>query len=83
MAWFGKTRKGKNICLLNPSEKSRKYGDELKNGVKQTNDGHLKLDRNGKPIRLSATERAHRVGYLSARSDNAKAFKAKQKKRNN
>ncbi|MDE7263243.1 MAG: hypothetical protein K2N64_01100 [Anaeroplasmataceae bacterium] len=79
MAWFGRTRKGKKICLLNPSEKARKYADELGNGVKQTNDGHLKMDKNGKPIRLTSTERAHRIGYLRARSDNAKAFKSKRK----
>lgn len=72
---------GKNgpVTLLNPSEKGRKFADELKNGVKQTNTGHLKMGKDSKPIRLTDTEKAYRSGYLSARKDSAKAYKAKHK----
>ena len=65
--------------MLNPAEKSRKYADELSNGVKQTNDGHLKYDENGKYERLTFTERAYRSGYLDARKDSAKVWRSKQK----
>lgn len=70
---------GKKITLLNPSEKGRKYADELRNGVRQRNDGLLKVDSVfGKPVRLTKAQRAYRAGYLDARNDNAKCFNAKK-----
>jgi len=63
MAWYGKTKTGKDIVLLNPSEKAGRYAHQLRTGyVAET--GEV----------LSATHRAHNVGYLKARSDNAKAY---------
>ena len=80
MAVFFKNKKGKEVILLNPSEKARKFADELGNGVKQTNKGSLKYDKNGNYARLSDTEKAYRSGYLDARKDSAKAYKATKKK---
>ena len=77
MAVTVKNRKGNEVTLLNPAEKGRKFADELKNGVKLTNKGQLKMSKDSKPIRLTDTEKAYRSGYLSARKDSAKAYNAK------
>ena len=54
------------IVLRNPDEKAKRYSRQLKSGVvRETGE------------RLTATDKAYRVGYLDARSDNAKAFKSK------
>jgi len=75
------TRKdGKQITLLNPSEKARKYANELSTGIRKTNDGNYKPDKNG-DVGLSNVQRAYRSGYLDARKDSAKAWKHNQKKR--
>ena len=77
MAVKVQSKKGKQIILLNPSEKARKFADELGNGVKQTNTGMIKFGKNGKPVKLTDTEKSFRSGYLQARKDSAKAFKSK------
>ena len=74
------SRKGKKVVLLNPSEKGAKFAKELKQGVKRTNSGSFKLDKNKKSIHLSKEDRAYRAGYLDARKDSANAFKARKKK---
>lgn len=77
-----KNKKGQEVVLLNPSEKGRKYADELRNGVGQTNRGYLKTDPVlGKPVRLTDTQKAYRSGYLDAQKDSAKCYNAKKKKR--
>ena len=76
-----KGKNGKKVTLLNPSEKGAKFAKELKTGKKRTNAGSFKLDKNKKGINLNAKERAYRAGYLDARSDNAKAYKAKKAKK--
>ncbi len=81
MAVVVQTKKGKSVTLLNPNEKATKFCDELRNGSKQTNDGHVKFDKFGYPLKLTEEERAYRAGYLGARSDNAKVYKYKKKKR--
>lgn len=73
-------RTGKNVTLLNPAEKGRKYAAELKAGIHATNDGKVKKNKAGKRIRLSDTQKAYRSGYLTARKDNAKCYKAKKRK---
>ena len=80
MATVVKTKKGKKITLLNPSEKGRKFADELRNGAKQTNDGFIKFGNDGKAIRLTDTEKSYRSGYLDAQKDSAKAYKARKAK---
>ena len=72
-------KKGREVVLLNPSEKARKFADELGNGVKQTNTGMIKFDKSGKPVKLTDTEKSFRSGYLQARQDNAKAYKASKR----
>ena len=74
-------RKGKKIRLMNPNQKAKKFAEELKNDLHFTNFGDVKVKRNGKPKRLSDTQKAYRSGYLSARKDNAKAYKSNQRKR--
>lgn len=80
MAVTVQNKKGDFIKLLNPSEKAEKFADELKTGMRYTNDGRLKADKNG-DVGLSKTQRAYRSGYLDARKDNAKAHKHNKKKR--
>ena len=59
---------GKNhtIVLRNPAEKAKRYARQMKSGV-VIETGEI----------LSPTDKAWRAGYLSARSDQAKAFNAK------
>lgn len=66
--------------LLNPQEKGMKAADELRNNIMLTNDGNIKFDSFGKPQKLTKEQRAYRVGYLVARNDSAKCYKAQQKK---
>ena len=81
MATVIKTKNGKKVTLLNPAEKAAKAAAELRVGVHGTNDQKIKRDKHGKPIPLTATEKAWRSGYLAARKDSAKCYKAKQKKK--
>ena len=81
MAVKVKGKNGQEVTLLTPSERGRKFADELGNGVKQTNNGLLKTDVLGKPVKLTEKERAYRAGYIDARKDNAKAYKHNQKKK--
>lgn len=83
MATPYKTKKGKDITLLTPSEKGFKFAREIKTGERLTNAGQPKLDENGKPIKIGKKTtrdlqaRAYRAGYLDAQKDSAKAFKKK------
>ncbi len=71
------TKTGSNFTLLNPSGKGKKYSKELKTNKSYTNDGRVKLNDKGKPLSLTKQQRAFRAGYLQARTDAAKAYKAK------
>ena len=80
MAVRVKDRKtGKVRTLLNPAEKGRKFAAELKAGIHATNEGKIKKTKKGKVKKLSDTQKAYRSGYLAARKDSAKCFKAKSK----
>ncbi len=76
-----KSKTGKEITLLNPAEKSRKYSAELKAGIRATNNHEVKRDKNGKKLTLTKSQRAWRVGYITARKDNAKAYKSNLNKK--
>ena len=80
MAKQVKTRNGKTITLLNPSEKGKKFAAELKTGIRKTNDGRYKPDKHG-DVGVSREGRAYRAGYLDARKDSARCWKAQQKKK--
>ena len=80
MAFKTKNRKGFEVTLLNPSEKAAKYAGELRTGIRKTNDGKYKPDKNG-DVGLSKEGRAYRAGYLDARKDSAKAYKHNLKKK--
>ena len=75
-----RNKKGFFVTLLNPSEKGKKYANELSTGIRKTNDGRYKPDKNG-DVGLSEAQRAYRSGYLDARKDNAKAYKHNKKKK--
>lgn len=66
------TRKdtGEVITIYNPAEKSRKYASDLHYGVDTVRGNDL-----------TDTQLAWRSGYLKARKDNAKAYKANQKRK--
>jgi len=70
-----RTKKGKDVILLNPAEKGNKYALELKANVHCTNEGDVKLDKYGHVKTLSKQSRAYRAGYLSSRKDSAGAYK--------
>lgn len=71
------TRTGKIITLLNPSEKGKKFANEMKYGYAKTNDMKTKRDERGKAIPLTKEQRAYRAGYLAHSKDSANAYNAK------
>ena len=81
MAVIVKSRRGRDVVLLNPSEKGNKYASELRDGIHKTNMHLPKTTRTGEIIGLSNTEKAWRSGYLAAQKDSAKAYKAKKARR--
>ncbi len=68
---------GEQRTLLNSHGKYQKAKLELERGVKYTNDGQVKTNKKGEPMRLSDAERAYRGGYKAALIDQAKAYNAK------
>ena len=74
MAVIVKNKKGKEIVLLNPSEKWRKYASELRSNTRKTNSGFPKTDKYGLNQELTKEQRSYRAGYLSAQSDSADAY---------
>lgn len=74
-----KRKDGKEITLLSPKGKGKKYAAELRTGMHFRNDGEYKPDKNGE-IGLTKEQRAYRSGYLDARKDIGKAFEARNKK---
>lgn len=81
MAVKVKSRSGKTVTLLNPSEKGAKYAKELKLGYKRTNDNKFKLDKSGRGIKLDERQRAYRSGYLAAQKDSANCYNARKGRR--
>lgn len=63
--------------LLNPHGKYGKATAELQHGVRITNDGEIKRNKNGEPLTLTKGQRAYRAGYRSAVIDQTKAYNAK------
>lgn len=72
---------GTTVTLLTPSGKATKFASELGMGVKITNGGEFKHDKNGNEVPLTAEQRSYRAGYLDAQKDNAKAYNAKKSKK--
>lgn len=65
-----KTKSGHKVVLLNPAEKAKRYARQMKSG---------KVTETKKT--LTSEQMAFRAGYLSARSDAAKAYNASLRKR--
>ena len=76
-----RSRTGKPVTLLNPAEKASKYADELRNGIRYTNDKRSKVNKKGVVMTVSKEGRAYRSEYLDARKDNANEYKANLKKK--
>lgn len=70
---YVKDDKGRMIPKFNPAEKAYNYAKALKTGK------YFHLGKN-KEITLSPLQRAYMQGYLDSRKDQAKAYKANQKK---
>lgn len=70
MATLIKTKNGKQVVLLNPAERSKRYARELKKGCKQ----------DGTP--LTDYERGLRAGVLNERSTQAKIYNKQHGKKN-
>ena len=83
VAWSGKNSKGRDVTLLTPSGKGAKYSKELREKVRYTNAGNVKVNKNGEAQILTDTQRAYRAGYLDARNDSAGAYLSKQAKNGN
>lgn len=71
-----KSKTGKDVTLLNPSQKAAKMAVELKGNVKLTNSRSAVKSDAG----LTDAERSYRAGYLAARKDSAKVYKHKKNK---
>lgn len=67
---------GESRVLLNPHGKYQKYTFELKDQKRYTNDGKVKRNKAGKPMKLTKAQRSYRAGYRSAVIDQTKAFNA-------
>lgn len=70
MAVKVKDRRGRTVTLRNPAEKGEKYAYEMKHGYNASTGASL-----------NHQQRAYRAGYLDARKDSAKCWKAQQKKK--
>ena len=81
MAFSFFTKNNKKVTLLTPHERGGKFAKELSAGYKFTNDGLAKLGKDKSYSILTDEERAFRSGYLTAQKDNARVFKAKNKKK--
>lgn len=73
-----KSKSGKTVYLLNPSERAKKFSIEMKHKKALTNNGKRKIDdKTGKQVKLSGKQMAFRAGYLAHQKDSNKAFKSK------
>ena len=70
---------GDEIVLLNPHGKYKKYQAEINKGVKLTNEGKIKRDKQGQPIALTQADIKYRQGYSSALIDQTKIFNGGKK----
>lgn len=68
------TQNDQVVTLLNPHGRYQKNKLELEKGIKFTNEGSIKLDKNGKAIPLTAEDRKYRQGYNSALIDQSKIY---------
>lgn len=63
--------------LLTPAGKTAKAVLELRSGVRMTNDGQVKTNKNGTPQKLTKAQKAYRRGRVDQARDSAKCFNAK------
>lgn len=76
---YVKFKDGTDVTLRNPSGMGSKYAAELRDGVRYTNDGEIKVDDEGNPLGLSNTQKSWRGGWFAHAKASAKAFKARKK----
>lgn len=75
------SKNGKEVYLLTPAEKKKKYQKELKDGFARTNKGGFKLNSNKKGIKLTQKQKDWRAGYIACSIDSGKAFHSKKNKK--
>lgn len=76
----GRNQAGQPVTLLNRKERAEKYKNELRMGVKQTNDGVVRTDRDGVLVPLTARGVKYRVSYLREQKKADKKIIKKQEK---
>lgn len=75
-----KRKSGHDVTLLNPQEKKAKAYKELEYGFGFTNDGEMKLTKDGSSVKtLSKGQRAYRSGLIAGITCCQKAYIKKQK----
>jgi len=79
MAVVVKNKNGKDVTLLNPSEKTLKYCVEMDTNQRVTNNGEVK-QVNGNTPALTKEQRAYRAGYIAHAKDSQKCFRASHPK---
>lgn len=75
MAVKVKTKNGKTVTILNPSEKGAKYAREIREGQRYTNDYEQKTNEKGLVEKLTPEQAAYRAGYLDHQKETNKIFK--------
>ena len=83
VAWRGTNSRGQKVTLLTTAGKGAKYSKELREKVRYTNNGKVKVNKAGEAQPLTNTQRAYRAGYLDARNDSAGAYLSNQAKNGN
>ena len=68
---------GVTTTLLTPAGKNAKAAEELRTGVRLTNDCEVKTNKRGKPMKLTKAQKAYRRGRLDHAKDSAKCYNAK------
>lgn len=75
-----KGRRGQTVTLLNPSEKSGKFADELRMNTRYTNDGRYKADKDGVVPSLSKVQ-GHIVPAISTAGKTKREFISGRRKK--
>lgn len=70
-----------NFSFLNPAQRAKKFACQLKTNTLITNEGVVKKGPNGSIMQPSARGKSFMQGYLTARSDNSKAYNSKKKRK--
>lgn len=65
----GKEHAGDKRILLTPEGKRAKYKYELETGVKFTNEGEVKRNKDESTMYLNTAERSYRTGFIASQNE--------------